>query len=140
MPKAAKSVSEGVHPDLLKVFDGADCRITEGVRTMERQKELYSKGLTKTLKSRHLTGHAVDVVIIRDGKAVWDVDEYAKLADEIKASAVKCGVRVTWGGVWDKCLNDFSLPSKDELSLYKKRKKSAFIDAVHFELDKQTYL
>lgn len=59
---------DGVHPDLIRVVKRAiqitpvDFGITEGLRTKERQKELVAKGASRTLKSRHLTGHAVDVV------------------------------------------------------------------------------
>ena len=39
---------------------GARIKIVEGLRTLERQKELKRKGFSKTLKSKHLTGMAVD--------------------------------------------------------------------------------
>lgn len=107
---------QGIHPDLRKVMDRALQEapfafvVTEGLRTLERQKELVRIGASKTLKSRHLTGHAVDLVpfvdIDKDGKV--EVEEmyswplYHKLAPAIKAAALKEGVDVTWGGDWKK--------------------------------------
>jgi peptidoglycan L-alanyl-D-glutamate endopeptidase CwlK len=41
-----------------------DFSITEGLRTKERQKELFSAGKSQTMNSRHLTGKAVDIAVI----------------------------------------------------------------------------
>ena len=68
----------GVHPDLIIVMSFAiyetdlDFAVIEGMRTLERQKELVKQGASKTLKSRHLTGHAVDIAPYIDGKIRWD--------------------------------------------------------------------
>ena len=59
---------EGVHPDLVKVVKRAieitevDFRVSEGLRTKARQAELVKLGASQTQNSRHLTGHAVDLV------------------------------------------------------------------------------
>lgn len=64
----------GVNPNLVKVvkraieITGIDFRITEGVRTKERQALLVKQGKSKTMNSRHLTGDAVDLVAIVDGE------------------------------------------------------------------------
>ena len=58
----------GVHPDLVAVVKRAiqitpqDFTVIEGVRNIERQKQLVAKGASKTMNSRHITGHAVDMV------------------------------------------------------------------------------
>jgi len=121
---------QGVHPDLRKVMDRALQEapfafiVTEGLRTKERQKELVRIGASKTLNSRHITGHAVDLVpyvdIDKDGRV--EVEEmyswplYHKLAPVIKAAAAKEGVAVVWGGDW-----------------------RSFKDGPHFELNKKVY-
>lgn len=59
---------KGVHSDLVKEVRRAleiselDFTVIEGVRTKERQAQLFKQGATKTMNSRHLTGHAVDIV------------------------------------------------------------------------------
>ncbi|MFM7012456.1 MAG: M15 family metallopeptidase, partial [Betaproteobacteria bacterium] len=69
---------KGIHPDLRKVMDRAieltpiDFAVTEGLRTEARQKELVAIGASKTLRSRHLTGHAVDIAPFAAGKLRWD--------------------------------------------------------------------
>lgn len=104
----------GVHDDLVRVIERAATfapfrfRITEGVRTAERQKKLYAMRATKTLNSRHLTGHAVDLVPFFDGDKDGDIDAddmfawplYHQLAPSIKAAAKDLGVRIEWGGDW----------------------------------------
>ena len=97
---------QGVHEDLVKVMQKAitnsphDFAITEGLRTPQRQKELFDKGASRTLMSRHLTGHAVDIAIIKDGKAVWDFSLYQEVAGHIKDVAADMGVSLVWGGDW----------------------------------------
>lgn len=39
---------------------GAKIKIVEGLRTLERQKQLVAKGASKTLRSKHIQGLAVD--------------------------------------------------------------------------------
>ena len=104
----------GVHPDLIRVMTGAlqiapfAFRVIDGVRTIERQRELVRIGASKTMRSRHLTGHAVDIVPLvdldRDGKI--ETDEMfnwpllRKLAPVVKTEAARLGVAIEWGGDW----------------------------------------
>lgn len=63
----------GVHPDLVRVVERAinitsvDFTVLEGLRAIERQRRLLSSGASTTLRSRHLTGHAVDLGAWVDG-------------------------------------------------------------------------
>lgn len=106
----------GVHPDLVRVIreaaNHASFVVTEGLRTVERQKELVAKGASKTMKSRHITGHAVDLAV-RVGREIrWDWPLYAKLAEAVKAAAALQNVPIEWGGDW-KSFKDgphFQLP------------------------------
>lgn len=120
----------GIHPDLRRVLDRAmqdvpfAFIVTEGLRTIQRQRELVRVGASKTLKSRHLTGHAVDLVplvdIDRDGKVeleeMYSWPLYHRLAPSIKAAADKEGVAIIWGGDW-----------------------RSFRDGPHWELDRREY-
>lgn len=102
---------EGVHPDLVKLAREAlaasplDFGITEGLRTKERQRQLVAEGKSQTMKSRHLTGHAIDIVVYIDGKVTWDFDCYRLVADVFKEKARKAGIGIQWGGDW-KTLKD----------------------------------
>ena len=95
---------KGVHPDLVRVIKraaiNADFIVTEGLRTLERQKQLKAAGASKTLNSRHLTGHAVDVAPLIDGKVRWDWPLFHNLAAVIKKSAAAERVPLEWGGDW----------------------------------------
>lgn len=97
---------KGVHPDLVKVVKRAieitpiDFTVLEGLRTKERQKQLVAKGASKTMNSYHLTGHAVDIAPLVDGKVTWDWKYYNQLAPVIKQAAKELGVNITWGGDW----------------------------------------
>lgn len=112
----------GVHPDLVRVFRRAselhlspDPICTEGLRTVSRQKELVAKGASQTMRSRHLTGHALDIAFIIDGVARWDWPLYDKFADMMKAAGVELGVPIEWGGGWAtfKDAPHFQLPWKE---------------------------
>jgi peptidoglycan L-alanyl-D-glutamate endopeptidase CwlK len=113
----------GIHPDLRRVLDRAlqdsplDFSVIEGLRTLERQKQLVASGASQTLNSRHLTGHAVDLLPIGpDGKGAFDWPLYNKLGPAVKAAANAEGVALDWGGDWKK-----------------------FKDGPHFELDRNVY-
>lgn len=97
---------KGVHPDLVKVVKRAieltpiDFTVLEGLRTKERQKQLVAKGASKTMNSRHLTGDAVDIAPLVDGKVTWDWKYYNQLAPIIKQAAKELGINIEWGGDW----------------------------------------
>ena len=97
---------EGVHPKLVEVVKLAitksplDFSISEGLRTVERQKELVAQKKSQTMKSRHLVGEAVDICVLLDGKANWDFDNYRIVANVFKDCAAELGVKITWGGEW----------------------------------------
>lgn len=95
---------EGVHPDLVRVVVRAlelspvDFTVIEGLRTPERQAELLKQGFTRTLKSRHIVGQAVDIVPL---PVDWKNPAPFKLvADAMKKAAAELGVKITWGGDW----------------------------------------
>ena len=96
----------GVHPKLVAVVRRAaeltqvDFVVTEGLRTEARQRQLVAKGASRTMNSRHLTGHAVDLAAVIDGDVRWDWPLYYKLADAMKAAARELSVPITWGGDW----------------------------------------
>lgn len=94
----------GVHPDLQAVVRRAieitpvDFLVIEGLRTKERQAYLFGKGATKTMNSYHITGHAVDIAPIVDGKVSWDWKYFHPMADAMKSAAKELNVKLTWGG------------------------------------------
>ncbi len=96
----------GVHPDLVKVVrhcaeHGAmQFVVTEGVRTVVRQGELVKIGASQTMRSRHLTGHAVDCAVLVDGEIRWDWPLYHRLAAGMKVSAAIVGVPIDCGADW----------------------------------------
>ena len=109
---------EGVHPDLVKVVKRAieiteiDFRVSEGLRTKARQAELVKSGASQTQNSRHLTGHAVDLVAMIGLDIRWDWPLYYKIADAVKQAAKELNVPIEWGGDW-KTFKDgphFQLP------------------------------
>lgn len=97
---------QGIHPDLKRVVKRAikltevDFTVLEGLRTLRRQRLLVEKGASRTMRSRHLTGHAVDLGAYVAGQVRWDWPLYYKIADAMKLAAKKEGVNIEWGGDW----------------------------------------
>lgn len=90
----------GVHPDLVRVVVRARAAeaftVIEGLRTAERQAVLVAQGASKTLNSRHLTGHAVDLGPV---PLDWsDTGAFRRLAAAMKRAADDEGVPIRWGG------------------------------------------
>lgn len=112
----------GVHPALICVVEAAiartpvDFMVTEGLRTRERQASLVKAGASRTMNSRHISGHAVDVCALIDGKVRWDWPLYPRIAGAFKAAALELGMPLVWGGDW---------PS--------------LRDGPHFELDRRRF-
>lgn len=113
---------EGVHPRLVALVKVAsaltpvDFMVTEGLRTPARQAALVRAGASRTKRSRHLTGHAVDVAALVDGQVRWDWPLYPRIAAAFKAAAARQGTAMIWGGDW---------PS--------------LRDGPHFELDRRVF-
>ena len=89
----SRRVLQGVHPDLVAVVEAAigrtpvDFMVTEGLRSPDRQAALVRAGASRTLNSRHLTGHAVDVAAWVEGQVRWDWPLYPRIAEAFKAAA-----------------------------------------------------
>jgi peptidoglycan L-alanyl-D-glutamate endopeptidase CwlK len=108
---------QGVDASLIRVVKRAititnvDFTVGEGVRSLERQKELVAAGKSQTMQSKHLVGHAVDLWVIKNGVITWDKQAYIDFAIVMKQAAKDEGVVIRWGG-------DFK----------------SFFDGPHFEL------
>ena len=113
---------EGVHPDLVAVAYRAleiteiDFLVTEGLRTREKQIELVRAGASRTTRSRHLTGHAIDIAAWVAGGVRWDWPLYEELSRAFKQAAAELDVPLIWGGDW-----------------------KTFRDGPHYELSRMEY-
>lgn len=122
LSKRSLKALEGVHPDLVRVIKRAiettpiDFVVTEGLRTLERQHQLVAAGASRTTKSRHITGHAVDLAALVGNEVRWDWPLYDRIAKAVKRAAADEGVGIVWGGDWPN-----------------------FRDGPHFELDRSIY-
>lgn len=102
----SKERLKGVHPDLVRVVERAiqltevDFTVLEGLRTVARQQQLVKSGASKTMRSRHITGHAVDLAAIIGGEIRWDWPLYHKIAKAVKQAAAELKVPIEWGGDW----------------------------------------
>lgn len=134
MPKFSSSSMErllSAHPDLqrlfLEVIKRYDCTVLEGIRTMERQRELVRTGKSKTLASKHLKGWAVDVVPCNP--IDWSAQGQERMrhfAGFVFGVAAGIGMidRLRWGGDWDG----------DAMTRGDGLRDQSFMDLPHFEL------
>jgi len=146
---ASKKELQGVHPDLVAVVQRAieitvqDFSVHDGIRTLAEQKKLVAAGASQTLDSRHITGHAVDLVPYVNGKLRWEWDPIYMIADAVRVAAQELGTPIRWGGAWDVEFTTSSESPEDLVAQYVARRKAAglraFIDGPHFELPKAHY-
>lgn len=68
---------------------------------MARQKQLVAEGKSRTLKSKHLVGKAIDVVAYVDGDVTWDMKHYRVVAEAFKKAAKELDIAIQWGGDWE---------------------------------------
>lgn len=140
-----------------------DFGITEDQsRTAAEQERKFRQGVSKVRPgpdAKHMIqadgySKALDLVPYIDGAFTWgdsqwrvdtddpeDAEPFYHMAEAMRAAAVEQGVRVRWGAVWDRVLNDLPAGAaalKREVESYKARRralgKSAFLDGPHFEL------
>ncbi len=103
LSEKSRNKLEGVHPVLVAVVERAieltsqDFSVGEGLRSIERQRELLSSGKSTTMNSRHLTGHAVDLFPY---PLSWDWEYFYPIADAMKDAAKELNVDLEWGGDW----------------------------------------
>jgi peptidoglycan LD-endopeptidase CwlK len=77
--------------------------ITEGLRTKARQQYLYSTGKSKTLNSKHLTGHAFDFVAKPNNVVSWKHHHYLMVVERaLKPAAKELGLTdlIEYGIFW----------------------------------------
>lgn len=136
---------EGVDERLVAVVKQAitttkiDFGVIQGMRTLEMQKELVAKGASQTMKSKHLTGHAVDLMAYISGRGSWELNLYDDIADAMKEAGDVLGVQLRWGAAWH--INDLrkwegtmEAAMNGYIDLRRSQGRRPFIDGPHFEL------
>lgn len=136
---------EGVDPLLVAVVHRAidltkvDFGVTEGLRTVERQRELVAAGKSQTMNSKHIEGKAVDLVAYVGSDIAWELNLYDDICDAMKQAARELAVPIKWGAAWSE--GDIRLyPGTAEfamneyIDLRRSQGRRPFIDAPHFEL------
>lgn len=135
----------GVHPDLIYVVEKAitltkvDFAVTQGLRTIEEQRKLVQSGASQTMNSKHLDGHAVDVVAYIGNRISWELNLYDDIADAFRQTAIELDVAIRWGGAWHiDDIREWDSTMQDALDSYvdlrRKQGKRPFLDGPHFEL------
>ena len=136
---------EGVDDRLVKVVCRAieitdtDFGVVQGLRTEAEQKALVAKGASKTMKSKHLEGRAVDLMAFVDGRGCWELAVYDNIADAMQQAATEEGVQIRWGAAWNVSdISEWDGTMEEAMNYYvdvrRAEGKRPFIDAPHFEL------
>lgn len=108
----SKQRREGIDRRLIEISDLA-IQITKidfgvpadgGIRTAERQFELFQKKVSKVdgydKKSYHQTGKALDFYAYIFGRASWEPEHLAMVAVAHLQAASMLGYKIEWGGLW----------------------------------------
>ena len=121
-----------------------DFAVHDGIRTVQEQRELVERGVSFTMRSKHLPGEngkgrAVDLVPYIAGKLRWDWDPIFVIARVMREASLALGICMRWGGAWDMLLTDPITDRPEEmLDMYvrrrRKAKKRVFLDGPHYEL------
>lgn len=136
----------GVKPALVEVVKRAieltvvDFGVCEGVRTPERQLELYNKGASQISRGgKHVEHEAVDLMAYIDGRVSWELNLYDNIADAMKKAAIEKGVAIRWGAAWNvPDIREWPGTMEEAMNHYiderRKFNKRPFIDGPHFEM------
>jgi peptidoglycan LD-endopeptidase CwlK len=124
------------HNTLAKLTFGVIC----GMRTLEEQRALVEKGASQTMKSKHLDGHAVDLMAYIGSRGSWELNLYDDIADAMAEAAREVDVPIRWGAAWNiPNIAQFDGGTmEDAMNSYIDERRSQnrrpFIDGPHFEL------
>jgi peptidoglycan L-alanyl-D-glutamate endopeptidase CwlK len=125
---------EGVHPDMVKCVTSAinyskvDFGVICGMRSEAEQRELVQKGASKTMKSKHLIGHAVDLMAYVGSRASWELNLYDNVPIKWGA-AWSIGNIAQWNSGMEGAMNSY-------IDLRRSEGRRPFLDGPHFELIK----
>ena len=136
---------EGVDTRLVAVAKAAightktDFGVICGLRTIGEQRELVAKGASKTMKSKHIEGRALDLMAYIGSRGSWELNLYDDLADAVKQGAIDVGVPVRWGAAWHiDDIREWDGTMEEAMNAYvdlrRSQGKRPFIDGPHFEL------
>ncbi len=104
--KRSRRRLKGVHPDLVKVVEEClhlmDISIIEGVRSIEKQRDYVKTGASKTMKSKHLTGDALDLSPYPiDMKSKMGIKRHYYMAGMLRGIAHMMDIKIRSGADWD---------------------------------------
>ncbi len=122
-----------------------DFQVFEGLRTLDRQRELVASGASRTLDSYHLAdkygqSHAVDLVPFIAGRVQWQDGPCLTVARAMHRASRQFMVPVTWGAVWDLPLAQLNVDDLDgEIDRYVERHvkdhgRKPLVDRPHFQV------
>tara|TARA_Y100001951_G_C11199907_1_gene216516 strand:- start:323 stop:778 length:456 start_codon:yes stop_codon:yes gene_type:complete len=116
-----------------------DFGVIQGIRTVEEQKILVERGASKTMKSKHIEGLAVDLMAYINGRGSWELNLYDNIADAMKKAALENEVAIRWGAAWHmpdirKWGSSMEEAMNSYIDIRRSEGKRPFIDAPHFEL------
>ena len=117
-----------------------DFAVTEGLRTPERQRELFAKGASQVKEGgTHVAGRAIDVVAFLGGRISWELNLYDDIADAMRLAALEANVGLRWGAAWN--VPDIRMwrgTMEEAMNFYiderRKQNRRPFIDGPHFEM------
>lgn len=136
---------DGVDARLVEVVKYAitvtriDFGVIEGLRTIDRQKELVASGASMTMNSKHINGSAVDLMAYVGSRGSWELNLYDDIADAMKMAAIEIDVPIRWGAAWQiNDIREWDGTMQDAMNQYIDLRRSQgrrpFIDGPHFEL------
>lgn len=122
-----------------------DFQVFEGIRTIDRQRELVAAGASRTLDSYHLPdkygqSHAVDLVPFIAGRVQWQDGPCLTVARAMHRAARQFMVPITWGAVWDLPLAQLNVDDLEgEIDAYvarhlKDHGRKPLVDRPHYQV------
>jgi peptidoglycan L-alanyl-D-glutamate endopeptidase CwlK len=122
-----------------------DFQVFEGLRTIDRQRELVAAGASRTLDSYHLAdkygqSHAVDLVPFIAGRVQWQDGPCLTVAKAMHRAARQFMVPITWGAVWDIPLAQLNVDDLEgEIDSYvarhvKDHGRKPLVDRPHYQV------
>ena len=109
------------------------------MRTKETQEAYVKAGKSQTMDSKHLIGHAVDLVAFVNGTVSWELNLYDDIAEAMRTAAREHDLPLRWGAAWNiSDIRKWEGTMEAAMNFYiderRRMNRRPFIDAPHFEI------
>lgn len=113
-----------------------DFGVVSSTRTVAEQRRLVESGASMTMRSKHITGDAIDLVCFVGGKGTYNTEVYYDMIDAFQEAAIQQDILLISGAHWMDLR--YCGDNRQAVETYVERKRGSggkpFLDFMHIQV------